>query len=46
VAELDIDCNRLKAFTPELEKKFEGAVKSFPLLEDFIPGVLNPIRSF
>ncbi|MBC7539180.1 MAG: GAF domain-containing protein [Bacteriovorax sp.] len=34
VAELDIDCNRLKAFTPELEKIFEKAVKHFPLLED------------
>jgi putative methionine-R-sulfoxide reductase with GAF domain len=33
VAELDIDCNQLRAFTPELEKIFEKAVKKFPLLE-------------
>lgn len=32
VAELDIDCNRLNAFTPELEKFFQEAVKTFPLL--------------
>ncbi|MBY0413956.1 MAG: GAF domain-containing protein [Bdellovibrionales bacterium] len=32
VAELDIDCNRLNAFTPELEKHFQNIVKSFPLL--------------
>lgn len=37
VAELDIDCNRLNAFTPELEDFFNQAVKSFPLLEEFIP---------
>jgi RimJ/RimL family protein N-acetyltransferase len=37
IAELDIDCNRLGAFTPELEKLFQAAVRSFPLLEDFIP---------
>ncbi len=35
VAELDIDCNRLNAFTPELQSYFEEAVKSFPLLEDY-----------
>jgi GAF domain-containing protein len=34
VAELDIDCNRLKAFSPQLQAMFEEAVKSFPLLED------------
>lgn len=33
VAELDIDCNRLNAFTPEIEDFFKQAVKSFPLLE-------------
>ena len=32
VAELDIDCNRLKAFTPSIQIDFENAVKSFPLL--------------
>lgn len=32
VAELDIDCNRLKAFTPELEALFQESIKSFPLL--------------
>jgi len=32
IAELDIDCNRLNAFTKELEKTFQEAVKSFPLL--------------
>ena len=32
VAELDIDCNRLNAFTPELESYFTEVVKSFPLL--------------
>lgn len=37
IAELDIDCNRLNAFTPELVALFQNAVKSFPLLEDFIP---------
>lgn len=37
VAELDIDCNRLNAFTKELEEFFQQAVKSFPLLEDYIP---------
>lgn len=31
VAELDIDCNRLNAFNPELEKYFQNAVKDFPL---------------
>ena len=34
VAELDIDCNKLNAFTPELEAFFKKAVHSFPLLED------------
>lgn len=29
VAELDIDCNRLGAFTPEVEKKFQDYAKSF-----------------
>jgi putative methionine-R-sulfoxide reductase with GAF domain len=33
VAELDIDCNNLSAFTPELEKYFKEAVTSFPLLD-------------
>lgn len=33
VAELDIDCNRLAAFTPELEDFFQKAVTSFPLKE-------------
>jgi ribosomal-protein-alanine N-acetyltransferase len=37
VAELDIDCNKLNAFTPELEEFFKQAVKSFPLMEEFIP---------
>lgn len=32
VAELDIDCNELRAFTPELEEFFTNAVRSFPLL--------------
>lgn len=43
VAELDIDCNRLNAFTSELELFFQNAVKSFPLLEDFIP---FPVEQF
>ncbi len=43
VAELDIDCNRLAAFTPELEAFFKEAVKGFPLLEEFAP---FPIESF
>ncbi|QDK40743.1 hypothetical protein DOM21_04585 [Bacteriovorax stolpii] len=43
VAELDIDCNRLAAFTPELETFFKEAVKSFPLLEEFAP---FPVESF
>ena len=34
VAELDIDCNRLNAFTPDLESFFQDQVKSFPFLED------------
>ncbi len=34
VAELDIDCNRLNAFTPELETFFKKAIHSFPLLEE------------
>lgn len=37
VAELDIDCNKLNAFTPELEEFFKEAVKSFPLKEEFMP---------
>lgn len=37
VAELDIDCNKLNAFTPELEEFFKQAVKSFPLMEEFMP---------
>ncbi len=37
VAELDIDCNKLNAFTKELEEFFEKYVLSFPLLEEFIP---------
>lgn len=37
IAELDIDCNRLNAFTKELQDFFEQAVKSFPLLEEFVP---------
>jgi putative methionine-R-sulfoxide reductase with GAF domain len=35
VAELDIDCNRLGAFTPELEKLFQKKTESFPLMEDY-----------
>lgn len=31
IAELDIDCNRLNAFSPELEALFQRAVKTFPL---------------
>ena len=31
VAELDIDCNRLNAFSSEIEKFFTEKVKSFPL---------------
>ncbi len=31
VAELDIDCNTLNAFTPALERFFEEETKSFPL---------------
>ena len=34
VAELDIDCNKLNAFSKELEAFFQQAVKNFPLLED------------
>lgn len=34
VAELDIDCNQLNAFTKELESYFQEAVNSFPLLPD------------
>ncbi|MBC7427147.1 MAG: hypothetical protein H7336_00960 [Bacteriovorax sp.] len=37
VAELDIDCNKLNAFTPELEKYFQDSVMTFPLKEDFVP---------
>lgn len=32
VAELDIDCNRFSAFTPEIEAFFKERVKTFPLL--------------
>jgi putative methionine-R-sulfoxide reductase with GAF domain len=31
VAELDIDCNRLNAFSPEIENYFKEQVKTFPL---------------
>ncbi len=31
VAELDIDCNRLNAFSPEIENYFREQVKTFPL---------------
>lgn len=34
VAELDVDCNRLNAFTPELEDYFKNVVKSFPLKDE------------
>ncbi|MBC7713093.1 MAG: GNAT family N-acetyltransferase [Rhizobacter sp.] len=37
VAELDIDCNKLNAFSPELEKYFQDVIKSFPLLEEYLP---------
>lgn len=37
VAELDIDCNTLNAFTKEIEAHFQDAVLSFPLLEDIMP---------
>ncbi len=43
VAELDIDCNRLNAFTPELQKYFEEVTRSFPLMEEFYP---FPVESF
>jgi len=33
VAELDIDCNALNDFTPEIENFFTEAVKTFPLLK-------------
>ena len=45
VAELDIDCNRLNAFTPELEEFFNEAVKSFPLLEEYIPLPLEKLET-
>ena len=32
VAELDIDCNHLKAFIPAIQIDFENAVKTFPFL--------------
>jgi GAF domain-containing protein len=32
VAELDVDSDTLKAFTPELEARFKAFSKSFPLL--------------
>lgn len=31
VAELDIDCNRLNAFSPEIENYFKEQIKTFPL---------------
>ena len=34
VAELDIDCNRLKAFSSDLQIIFEKSLETFPLLED------------
>lgn len=34
VAELDVDCNRVNAFTPSIEAFFKKTVKSFPLLEN------------
>jgi ribosomal-protein-alanine N-acetyltransferase len=37
IAELDIDCNKLNAFTKELESFFQNAVKDFPLLEEIAP---------
>lgn len=45
VAELDIDCNKLNAFTKELEEFFKEAVKSFPLLEEFIPLPLKKLET-
>lgn len=45
VAELDIDCNRLNAFTPALEAFFNQAVKSFPLLEEYIPLPLEQLET-
>ncbi|MGZ3789887.1 MAG: GNAT family N-acetyltransferase [Bacteriovorax sp.] len=37
IAELDIDCNQLNAFAPQIEKVFQEAIKTFPLLEDYVP---------
>ena len=34
IAELDIDCNQLKAFDQTLEKIFQNATKSFPQMLD------------
>jgi len=34
IAELDIDCNKLKAFSKDLEILFQKATSSFPLLDD------------
>lgn len=45
VAELDIDCNRLKAFSNPLQILFETAVKSFPLMEDYIPFKIRPLET-
>lgn len=45
VAELDIDCNRLRAFTPELEKLFQERVKTFPLLEEYVPLVFKTLET-
>ena len=33
VAELDIDCNRLRAFTSDLQIMFENSLKTFPILK-------------
>lgn len=45
VAELDIDCNRLNAFSLDFEKKIYEAVKRFPLLENYIPFNMAPLES-
>jgi len=33
VAELDIDCNRFRAFTTDLQMMFENSVKTFPFIK-------------
>jgi putative methionine-R-sulfoxide reductase with GAF domain len=33
IAELDIDCNKLRAFTPEIEKKFKDYALTFQSLK-------------